>query len=96
MIGSNDGSRTLTSVQYRCLPGTDAAAAFSITANGYQSEDQNLTNGVSVAGSINASTDIANIQISAKFCTLTLAWSTGKIVELAGIGVEGAGASSRP
>ena len=96
MIGSNDGANAITRVQYRCLPGTDAGAAFSLTANGYQTEDQNITNGVTVQGVINTTTDLGDIQISAKFCTVTLTWNFSKITELAGIGIENAGAASRP
>ena len=96
MIGSNDGANAITRVQYRCLPGTDAAAANGVTANGYQTEDQNITNGVSVTGAVNPVTDMADIQISAKFCTIALLWHTASVVELAGLGIENAGSSSRP
>lgn len=87
MIGSRDGSSTVTNVSWRTLAGTSASAMASAIATQYTTEDQNIGS-ATVNGTINTAMDTADIVTSSKFRQIALTWTSGKQVELKGLGVS--------
>lgn len=87
VIGSNDGSRTLSRVHHRTLAGTADDPNITVTATGYTSENKNKTNG-SATGVINTEYDTADLRLNSRYSTVAYTWSIGTVVILAGLALE--------
>lgn len=94
IVGSDQGSSRLVKVRWRTIAGSNTDNTMTVSASGYTNENKNITNGIAVGG-INTEFDEADLLLSARFFSVSLSQTQGKVTILAGVGIDVQAAGKR-
>jgi hypothetical protein len=88
VFGSVDQSDDINKHYIRTLVGTDSDSGLTGLISGFTSENQNVTNGTATP-SYNSELDELDCNLDARFKTMAVTWTVGKLAILGGIGFNG-------